>query len=74
MTVTLEKEDILNLICGTTGVIELDGIPLRESSFFKFKGNQWNEDWEWDREFLSNLDERMLWNFYQLLKIEKQKA
>lgn len=47
--VRLHKVDIINLICGT---------PARFSkrhTCVKFTGNQWNDDWEWDRNALSKL-------------------
>jgi len=57
ITIALDHQDLVNLVCGRP-------VPYGENPYTKFIGNQWNEDWEWDRSKLEKLSEGELYSIY----------
>lgn len=55
--VTLSHNDLVNLLCGRPG-------PCGDCQYSRFIGNQWNPDWEWDRDALRKLSEVELAKMY----------
>jgi len=62
MNIDLNKEDLINLICGLPAPGEL------ESSFVIFNGNQWNTSFAWNRKQLQTLSESSLYGLYRKVK------
>jgi len=56
--VKLFKADLINIICGRPACF------FRGHTYVKFTGNQWNDDWEWDRNALSKLSVEELAKIY----------
>ena len=61
----MRKKDIINMIRGVD--------PPRDHEYSIFTGNQWNEDWEWDRDKLNELTAPELYAFYTYLTIKEGK-
>ncbi len=53
ITVELSHYDLVNLFCGRPR-------PYGDNPYTKFTGNQWNDEWEWDREKIEKLSENDL--------------
>jgi hypothetical protein len=49
----LTKHELINLICGRPA--------FGKGTYTKFTGNQWNEEWDWDRDKLDKLSEAELY-------------
>jgi hypothetical protein len=63
MRVDLDKEDLISLVYGT--------IPtFGGNKLTNYTGNQWNEQWTWDKKKLSLFEDDYLWKLY----IEQKEA
>jgi hypothetical protein len=62
MELDLKHNDLVNLVCGRF-------CPQHDTLFTKFVGNQWNPEWDWNRNKLSQLSEEELYQFYFFGKI-----
>ena len=50
-----EKTLLIDAICGSGfGTIQF-AIEMEKMGYARFTGNQWNEDWEWDKDMLTTL-------------------
>ncbi|MFA5154346.1 MAG: hypothetical protein WC554_17485 [Clostridia bacterium] len=61
----IEKQDLINMICGVEKPDIDESIELEKLGLMYFSGNQWNEDWSWDRSNLSKLTEKELEVIYE---------
>jgi hypothetical protein len=69
MRLDLDREDIINLICGHPRPSMADCEKLKEAGWMRWTGNQWNESWEWNRGVLRTLSEDGLVGVYYAVKI-----
>ena len=61
----LDEDDIINLI---RGMSPINAAYNGYGEFLTFSGNQWNEDYAWNREVLENLSQNILVDLYLDLK------
>jgi hypothetical protein len=73
ITVELEKEDLINLICGTEPSARTC-CDLAKINYMRDTGNGWNCGWEWRRDALAAHDETRLFLLYKVVtgKIKDQ--
>ena len=63
----ITKVDVINMICGAHlngGMTECQ--QLQDAGFMVFCGNQHNPDWRWDRHKLNTLDDKALYEIYEV--------
>lgn len=65
MEVTLSHKDLINLVCGTTPKTQKICESLTEEKLMYFSGNQWNENWSWNRKSLDLLSDDDLFCLYK---------
>jgi hypothetical protein len=59
----MEKSFLINAIIGQ-GFTSFDLSGLEKAGLVRYTGNQWNEDWEWNRSELEKLDTETLEKIY----------
>ena len=69
----LNQQELISLISGITLKDTEKYIEYEEKEWMKFTGNQWNENWEWDRQALSKFPKWWLIEFYEKLKNSNEK-
>ena len=62
MDVSLDKADLITLVLGLNPPMELEG------KYTQFCGNQWNDDWKWNREKLNSMTEQELYTLYLVVR------
>ena len=60
----MDNMKIIDAICGKGFGSMERAIKYEKMGFARFCGNQWNEDWEWDREMLRKLTPEVLEDIY----------
>jgi hypothetical protein len=65
MNVNLEKQDIINMLCGYKPNIQ-QCQQLEKAGFMKYTGG-FVDEWEWKNGALDLMDENMLLHLYMLL-------
>lgn len=69
MTVELDRNDLINMVCGTSPSIE-NCIKYTETNWMVFTGNQHNPEWKWNRKIFNDpafTDDVLFW-LYNLHK------
>jgi len=66
MKISIDKDFILDAIVGGVS-------PARDEEFGVFCGNQWNENWKWNKSKLAKMSTQELYSFYLERKIKKLK-
>jgi hypothetical protein len=64
LSIPVGKEELIHLLKGIGPPVTLWGQDLRQSTLLVSKGNQWNEQWEWNEEKLNRMDEIDLYAMY----------
>jgi hypothetical protein len=67
MNVDLSKKDLISLVKGTCPNMDKT-LELQKQGLMEFTGNQWNEDWDWNRTALNKLNEKQLLELYKDIK------
>lgn len=65
---TFEKDMLVDAIAGTHMPMAVAD-KMTQLGLARFTGNQWNEDWEWDKRALDRLDVPELSTLYRKLKL-----
>lgn len=60
-----QKKLLIDAIMSHEPVNQMDCVKLTELGFMRFTGNQWNEEWSWNRDKLETLDEETLTRVYE---------
>ena len=63
MLVNLDRQDLISLVNSVSPSAD-ECIKLQGLKYMEFTGNQWNEDWEWNQEFLKSINEEELYKLY----------
>jgi len=64
MKIDLNKEDLINLLSSVKPDSMQECDDYTKKGLMIFSGNQWNEDWSWDRSNLSKMAEHQLYTLY----------
>jgi len=64
MKVDVTKEDLINLLKGTSPKSMQECIDYTDKGLMKFTGSQWNENWDWVVDKLESMSEIELFNLY----------
>lgn len=62
----LDKTDLVNMICGAYVYKHIHDENLKY--YIEFSGNQWSEDYKWNRLLLESEDEKQLIGIYNYIK------
>lgn len=62
--IEVTKEDLVNLVRSTKPKSMQECIDYTDESLMYFSGNQWCEDWDWEKEVLKNLSGEELVKLY----------
>ena len=61
----LYKKDLINLLIGAKRDLDTDMcLRLTAAGLMRQTGNQWNEDWDWNRSELDKMPEKELTDLY----------
>lgn len=62
----LDKTDLVNMICGVYVYNHIHDYNLKY--YIEFTGNQWSDDYRWNRLLLESEDEKQLIGIYNYIK------
>lgn len=69
LKIELTKEDLVNLVSTTTPSMS-ECCEYTDKGLMSFTGNQWNENWSWDKSKLMEMSDKKLLNLYKKHKNE----
>lgn len=61
----MDKQVLIDALCGKGFISMQFAIDMTNAGLAKFTGNQWNEDWVWDRSELQKLSVEQLESLYK---------
>jgi hypothetical protein len=64
LNVELTKEDLVNLVSSTTPSMK-ECCDYTDEGLMSFTGNQWNENWSWQKSKLMSMSDQKLLNLYK---------